>query len=467
MYMTLCRLFGGGGLLRILLVGLVLVFGSITFAARAQSPNPSPPSFVDAAGPFNAEIPENSPIGTLVFHAQATDSTGAEITYTLLGIFNLHFTVDHEGRIFSNRIFDWEAGPVSIEGRVQAASVNGSAQHNITVTVTDADDPGRVIIAMPPEMGTAHREGNPITATLSDQDCEIFDVICPDRITLNWERSRDGGESWTALVDTSVHTATSTYTPVRDDTGFNTLLRARAQYSDRKFGQDDIAVSDPITVLAATDPTGIHVNVLGIGGSTVDEGNGLRVVMVQVETIDGRSFNNNHPVLITITDSGAANTVGYSLNRNNFTVQLFAGMTSTTSGDGIVLLGLVDDEIGTDDEVLTITAELMANTGELDDVLLTGTAQITITDNDGPVITLGVDSTEVAEDVGIVTVTATLNVAIPESFTVTVSTVDGAMIAGEDYAATAGEDYTAVDTPDAEFRRGCRGDEDLHGGGLG
>ena len=74
-------------------------------------------------------------------------------------------------------------------------------------------------------------------------------------------------------------------------------------------------------------------------------------------------------------------------------------------------------------------------------------ATLTIIDDDGEAITLGVDSTEVVEGGGSVTVTATLNAVVPESFTVTVSTTDGTATAGGD----SGSDYTAVDAMTLSF----------------
>ena len=95
---------------------------------------------------------------------------------------------------------------------------------------------------------------------------------------------------------------------------------------------------------------------------------------------------------------------------------------------------IADDSTVEVAETFSVSLGNLAGTTAL--VAITDTATVTITDNDTATVTLS-DAT-VAEEVasGMVTVTATLDVAVPESFEVTVSTTDGTATAADDYTTT-------------------------------
>ena len=98
------------------------------------------------------------------------------------------------------------------------AMVGGEMEmRDVTISVTDVDDPGMVAISPQPQV---LRTGTMLTATLSDDDGNVIDV------TWRWSRSMTMDGIYTNIVG-----ATSmTYTPVEADDGY--YLMATATYTD-------------------------------------------------------------------------------------------------------------------------------------------------------------------------------------------------------------------------------------------
>ena len=110
----------------------------------------------------------------------------------------------------------------------------------------------------------------------------------------------------------------------------------------------------------------------------------------------------------------------------------FAGTADETE---TFMVSITSDEIVEGDE--TFTVALSGLDGTTETVNLGPAATITITDDDTATVTLG-DAT-VAEDVGMATITATLDKVVEGTFSVMVSTTDGT-------ATTAAGDYTTTTT---------------------
>ena len=116
------------------------------------------------------------------------------------------------------------------------AMVSGEMEmQDVTISVTDADDPGMVAITPQPQ---TLRPGTMLTADLSDDDGNVIDA------TWRWSRSMTMDGIYTNIVG-----ATSmTYTPVEADDGY--YLMATATYTDA-YGSGKTARSTTTSAVAA------------------------------------------------------------------------------------------------------------------------------------------------------------------------------------------------------------------------
>ena len=92
----------------------------------------------------NLEILENQPIGTFICEFNATDLDGDPLSYYLVNgvgdINNDMFTLDQNGTLRTNQIFDYESNVV-LSIRVQAAdNKSGTISENFIVKILDEDD---------------------------------------------------------------------------------------------------------------------------------------------------------------------------------------------------------------------------------------------------------------------------------------------------------------------------------------
>ncbi|WP_420632540.1 PKD domain-containing protein [Candidatus Palauibacter sp.] len=165
-------------------------------------------------------VAENSPAGTAVGTAvTATDPDDDELAYSLGGPDAATFDIDGmtgQITVASPSALDYESGHTSLAVGVVASDGTLSDTAAVTISVTDADDPGAVTL----DAGVA-RVGMRITATLMDQDGSESAGK-----TRQWQLSADGGTGWADITG-----ATSRfYTPVAADRGM--WLRAVFMYTD-------------------------------------------------------------------------------------------------------------------------------------------------------------------------------------------------------------------------------------------
>lgn len=86
------------------------------------------------------EIPENSPIGTVVGTYTATDVDGDTITYSLAGDDDDSFTINSDtGAVTTNTLFDYESGKIEYKFTVSASDGEATSEVAVTVTVNVTD----------------------------------------------------------------------------------------------------------------------------------------------------------------------------------------------------------------------------------------------------------------------------------------------------------------------------------------
>ena len=204
-------------------------------------------------------------------------------------------------------------------------------------------------------------------------------------------------------------------------------------------GTADVA-EQPLTP-EYTGDTGVELDVivglatLSIANVSVNEGDRMATVTVTVDEAVSSSFS-----VVVITTDGSA-TAGEDYTAVSSETLSFTG---TTVGETQTFtVDIIDDAIYDGGATETVTVSLANLTGSTN-VDISGIALIFITDNDYEVV-LTMEDISVSERDDTATVTVRLNAAVPDTFSVTISTADGSAIAGEDYTTTT-EKLTFTDT---------------------
>ena len=189
----------------------------------------------------------------------------------------------------------------------------------------------------------------------------------------------------------------------------------------------DAGVTLAVTVGLAT---------LSITNVSVNEGDRVATVTVTVDEAVSGGFS-----VEAITTDGSA-TAGEDYTAISSTLT-FSGTTTTQTQTFTV--DIIDDAIYDGGATETVTISLANLTGSTN-VDISGIALISITDNDYEVV-LTMEDISVSEGDDAAIVTVRLNAAVPNNFSVGISTADGSAIAGEDYtAATTNQTLTFTDT---------------------
>ncbi len=206
------------------------------------------PAF-DANALAEVSIAENTAADTGIgaaFEATDPDAADTSLTYSLGGTDEGSFDIDTaSGQVKTKGALDHEGKEtysvvVQVsDGRDDAGTAEQTpvvdTTHAVTITVTDADDPGVITLSTdPPSAGT----------TLTDDDGVKTDVA----VVWKWERSPDGANNWTVITDA----ITDSYTPGTDDIGDQ--LRVTATYDD-EYGSGKTAekVSDAVLTAPPTN----------------------------------------------------------------------------------------------------------------------------------------------------------------------------------------------------------------------
>ena len=330
------------------------------------------------SGPATVFYAEGSTAGVASY--SATDPEGDDFSWEYSGPDYTAFALDANQNLTFTASPDYEVKN-SYAVRVTATDSGGHAHSvAVTVTITNVDEAGTVSLTG----GTPPQVGQPLTATLSDPDGMIREVVWV------WEWSADQND-WSSITGAP----SDQYTPQRGDVG--RYLRVTATYTDG-HGPGKRAQAAPAAAVALPPSTQV---VLAVDRATVSEGVGSTGQAVQVTgTLDGATRAQATVVQVTVAGSGAAGVVGFEAVAA-FSLTIAA---EAASGTAPFTLTPADDTTDEGDETVTVggtTAELAVIPAEL-----------TITDDEPPpVVTLALsaENNAISENEGVSTVTATLN----------------------------------------------------------
>ena len=209
--------------------------------------------------------------------ADAGDFTGRGDTLRFLTAPDFEIPADNGG----DSVYD-----VTVKAK-GTGSEPDSSTHEVTVTVTNEEEPGSVDLSSTrPQVGTA------VTATLDDPDSSVTNTLW------QWQRQASATAAWTNLEGSSARL--SEYTPVAAEAG--QMLRATVGYRDG-HGPGKSAQS------AATDPVQADVVALTVSyeASTyrATEGGAAETVTVSLSAAADRLLK--IPIKVT-PDSGTEST---------------------------------------------------------------------------------------------------------------------------------------------------------------
>ena len=301
--------------------------------------------------------------------------------------------------------------------------VNGelSANDSATGTIED-DDLSTVSITA---VSTSVTEGNPAEFAVSRGIEDDVDLA----VTLS--SSETGGFITAALPtsatipsgasSTTVSIATDDNEDDDDDGSVTVTIQAEAGYA--------IGTASA-TVAIQDDDVAYRLEIAG--GGTVDEGAGSATLSV---TLSEASPTEPITVQWTTADGTATSPADYTAAAGALTFATAATGSALTQQ---LTVTIEDDNLNENDEAFTVT---LSNAGGMGALIATGSATVTITDNEAtPVLSIA-DATA-AEDRRMIRFPVTLNPGSGAEVTVDYATTDGTAAAGSDFTAVTGGTLT-------------------------
>ena len=144
----------------------------------------------------------------------ANDPENATTTWSLHGNDAADFGITEAGELYIDTVPDYE-NKRNYQVRVQVSDGSNIADLDVTVNITNVDEPGVVTLSpSSPQVDT------PINAGVTDPD------LIDSDITWSWQRSKSNTGDWASISDATG----SAYTPGNADEGM--YLRATASYDD-------------------------------------------------------------------------------------------------------------------------------------------------------------------------------------------------------------------------------------------
>ncbi len=297
---------------------------------------------------------ENADVATLpVATYAATDAESNAFAWSVAGADANLFAIDADGVLTFKASPNFEDaadadGGNTYEITIIATETDGnpsnlpSAPLMVTVTVTNVDEAGTVIIS-----GTA-QVGVELTASVTDPDGAVTDAL------YQWRSSGAGGG-----VVSGDPRVSATYQPVAADVG--RTLSVTVVYSDPVPGGKNITSAPTAAVIAAPDTTAPMVTIPALGESTA--GNTASVKITFDEAVTG----------LTSGDFTADNATVNSVSPDSGSDTTYL-VTYTPGAAGAVRLTLTADSVSD-------TASPTPNTGPASPVTATGTAAAEATED--------------------------------------------------------------------------------------
>ena len=381
---------GGAATVRAVVSPPVSEAFTVTVSAAAEAPG-GPEDFVlaGAAGAQGA---------TLSFAADATESTG-EVTIT---------AVDNNRREADKTIT--VSGAVSLEGV--------EAPPEVLLTIDEDDAPPAVTLVLTPDSIAEDGGVSRVTATLNTAVAEPFTVTVSaaavaDDFTL-------GGTTLSFAAEATESTGEVTITAVDNN-------RREADKTITVSGAVSLeGVEAPPEVLLTIDEDDAPPAVtLVLTPDSIAEDGGVSRVTATLNTAVAEPFT------VTVSAAAVAPAVADDFTLGGTTLSFAAEATEST---GEVTITAVDNEEDAEDKTVTVSG-----TVTLEGVAAPAGVTLTISDDDearpgdAPAVTLVLTPDSIAEDGGVSRVTATLNTAVAEPFTVTVSAAAVAPAVADDF----------------------------------
>ena len=388
------------------------------------------PDIVEDGGiaTITAELSNPTEVGIVtidLIHPGAGTATGGGVDYTLgasidIAIGETIGTIDLTG--VTDNIFEGDETVIVDVNAVTNATEGVEKQ----VTVTLEDNESSPTVTLTVDNTDIDEDGNPfatLTATLSNTR-QSGDV----EVTLSFAGTAsnvDGVDYTRAGADYTEATKIITI-PAGSLTGDATITAF-----------NDVIFEDP-------DET-VVVEVTNVTNGTEDGSQGATITIIDDEdipkvtlTVDDAGINENGGTttlranLDIESSHDVTVTLGYTGTATNGTDYGDPGSITISAGSmqGTAVLASIDDNIYEGDE--TVITDITAVTGANENAAQQVT--VTITENEAvPVVNLSAAASPVSEDVGTVTITATLDHPSAFDVTVTLGFANGTAVAGSDY----------------------------------
>ncbi|MCY3712615.1 MAG: fibronectin type III domain-containing protein [Gemmatimonadetes bacterium] len=360
--------------------GMGYTVGSPSSATRAVNDDDDPPVTNNApvftSQPTTASVAENSGANTDVVTITATDADGDTLTYSLDTTSDAVFDISSSGAITvqSGADLDFESKS-SYTATVKASDGTDSATHDVTISVTDENEPPSAPAAPTVSGASASSVSVGWTApsTAGKPDISGYDV----------QYRASGETAWTAHAFTGTGTST-TISSLSSGTTYQ--VQVKAKNAEGNSGWSTAGSGD------TNDPT-ITIS----GGSAVTEGTAAAFT-VTANVAPGANLTVN----LTVSDASGG----------DFVASGDEGSKSVTINDGATTASysVTTRNDRTDETDGSVTVRVASGTGY--SVGTTSSASVTVNDDDHtPVFTMQPTTASVAENSGantdVVTITAT------------------------------------------------------------
>ena len=355
-----------------------------------------------------------------------------------LGSFRIELSAGDTSDLFSNTLVEQyldSDGITLVETTAvmpSVTSVSHSSDADRTTTISDTVEDGAIysVIRFSAGLAIGTELADPPILTAAARPQIFYQIGSDQRVQFGGHDTTGTPQNGTcALLDSTAVADQSfwcRYNTKSSDTGTYKIIvgTSTADVAGQTLAEynDDTGVTLAVTAGTST---------LSIASVSVNEADGMATVSVTVDEAVSGGFSVD---AMTADGTGTA-TAGEDYTAVSGQTLSFAG---TFAGETLSFtVPIIDDAIyeggasGTAETVLVSLANLQDATN----VDTNATALIRITDNDYEVV-LTITDVSVREEDGMASGTVTLNAAVPDNFSVDISTADGSAIAGEDYTAT-------------------------------